>query len=289
MIRSSLPSVKNFPGRGTGGSGDLAVTESGDQDGSPWEPLFGGGPRLESKPVFWGGPGRSPGDYEMEDFGYHLNNSRKLRKCRNASFPRRRESRPPASFRVCWIPTPTMGEVGRWRQDGALKADPAFAGMTEGPPSLLRWYDFGTVEKRWGPFRGVEPRQPGWQLGQQLEQLPIRQPEQEQPRQPQQQPGLPPREHHPAAAKMARTNGPIHRFPCSATAGSPRRRGAAIRHRGAGGPLRSPWRAEPNQTRGAAVGKLRPGAPSPKRPRLPLLPCFGGGVLDCFVGSASSQ
>ena len=59
----------------------------------------------------------------INEEGYHLNNSRKLRKRLNASFPRRRESRHPSLFRVCWIP--------------------AFAGMTEGSPPLLRRYEEG--------------------------------------------------------------------------------------------------------------------------------------------------
>jgi len=43
-----------------------------------------------------------------------------------------------------------MGEVDRWRQDGVLQADPAFAGMTEGSPPLLRRYMISQVVAQGG-------------------------------------------------------------------------------------------------------------------------------------------
>ena len=59
-------------------------------------------------------PAPNPSHFPFfEGVVYHLNNSRKLQKCLNASFPRRRESSFPSSFHLCWIPTPRMGEVGR--------------------------------------------------------------------------------------------------------------------------------------------------------------------------------
>ena len=256
MNLPSLPSKETFPGRGKSVWSSLAVTESGDQGGSPWEPHSVEAPAWNEKQFSLRGPGRSPGDYEMGWWQHSTDEFLSLRFCRSrersvaVSLVQIASSLALLAMTVHNQFTISHYQSVRWH--------------------YLKWKNLGRWRRGVVPRFWVEPRQPGWQLEQQaeqqLEQLPIRQPEQEQPRQPQEQPGLPPREHHPAAPKMARTNGPIHRFPCSALAAGSKRP-----IRGAGPALRHPWRAEPNPTRGAAVGKLRPGAPSPKLPRLTRL------------------
>ena len=60
MNLPSLPSKETFPGRGKSVWSSLAVTESGDQDGSPWEPLSGGGPGWNRSRFFGGVRGEAP-------------------------------------------------------------------------------------------------------------------------------------------------------------------------------------------------------------------------------------